>query len=89
VIFLSDRSSEQSEDSVPARLRHVALVAVDGVHHELEHRIDDLARLLGVEPFHHLDRALDVGEQGGDCFSFAVLRPARLHRRLFGEDTLG
>ena len=43
-----------SEDSVPARLRHIALVAVDGVHHELESRIDDRARLLGVEVFHQV-----------------------------------
>jgi hypothetical protein len=76
VIFLSDRSSEQSEDPVPARLRHVALVAVDGVHHELECRIDDRTRLLGVEPFHQLDRALDVGEEGRDRFPLAVLSPA-------------
>jgi hypothetical protein len=84
VIFLSDRSSEQSEDSVPARLRHVALVAVDGVHHQLKCRIDDGARLLGVEPFRHLDRALDVRKEGGDRFPLAVLCAARLHRRTLG-----
>jgi hypothetical protein len=89
VIFLSDRSSEESEDSVPARLRHVALVAVDGVHHELECRIDDRARLLRVEPFHHLDRALDVREERRNRFPLTVLSSARVHRRTLREDALG
>jgi hypothetical protein len=52
------------------------LVAVDGVHHELECRINDYARLLGVEPFHYLRRALDVGERSGDRFPLPVLSPA-------------
>jgi hypothetical protein len=89
VVFLSNRSPEQGEDSVAARLRHVALVAVDGIHHELECRVDDCACFLRVEPFHHLDRALDVGEECRDRFPLAVLSTARLHRRLLGEDAFG
>jgi hypothetical protein len=89
MVLMGDRSSEQSEDSVPARLRDVALVAVHGVHHELECRIDDRARLLGVEPFHHLDRALDIGEEGGDRFPLAVLSAARLQGSALRLNALG
>ena len=39
------------------------LVVVDRFHHVFEHRIEELARLLGVAVGQQLHRALEIGEQ--------------------------
>jgi hypothetical protein len=75
----SDRSPEQREDAVPARLRDIALVAVHGVHHELEGRIDDGARLLGIEPF---DRKIT---RGGLCTRRCACRRTSSGTRIGSE----
>src|SRR5439155_910380 len=64
-------------------LVHGAFVAVDGVHHPLEHGVEDLARLLGIAIGQKLHRALEVGEEHGDLLPFAFQRLAR------GEALLG
>jgi hypothetical protein len=63
MILMRHRRPEQRKDAVAGGLHDVAVVAVDGVHHQLESGIDDSARFLGVEVLHQLHRALDVGEQ--------------------------
>ena len=45
-----------------------------GRHHQLQHRVDDRARFLGIEIAHQLCRALDVGEQRGYGVALAVDR---------------
>jgi len=45
---------------------------VDRVDHEPQRRIDNGARLLGVEVCHQLGRTLDIGKQGGDCLALAL-----------------
>ena len=62
MILMRDRSAEQREDAIPGRLRHIALVAMHRVHHQLERGIDQAARLLRVEVLDQLHRTLDVGE---------------------------
>jgi hypothetical protein len=47
-------------------------------HHKLQHRIDDPARLLGIEVAHQLRRALDVGKQSGDRLTLTLQAPRRL-----------
>jgi len=56
----------------PVDLRDVAAVAMHRRHHKLQHRVDDLTRLLGIEIAHQLGRAFDVGEQRGDRLAFAL-----------------
>jgi hypothetical protein len=51
----------------------------------MQRRIDDRARLFGVEVFHQLHRALDVREQRGDRLALAVDR--RRSVRLLWRDT--
>jgi hypothetical protein len=63
---------EQREDAVARRLRNVTAVAMHRRHHNLQHRIDDRARLLGIEIAHQLRRTLDVGEQRRDRLALAV-----------------
>ena len=62
MILMRDRRAEQREDAIPRRLRHIALVAMHRVHHQLERGIDQAARLLRVEVLDQLHRALDVRE---------------------------
>src|SRR5208283_553099 len=50
----------------------VTVVAMDGVDHQLEGRVDDCARLFGIEAFHQIHRTLDVGEQGGHGLALAA-----------------
>ena len=64
-------SSEQSHDSVAHHLIDGALVAMDGLHHLLEYRIEDLPRLLGIAVGEQLHGALEVGEEDRDLLAFA------------------
>ena len=49
MVLVRDRRPEQREYAVSRGLRYVALVATNRIHHQLEGRIDDSARLFGVE----------------------------------------
>src|SRR5690348_1153781 len=75
MILMRDRGAEQREDTVAGRLRHIALVAMHRVHHQLERGIDQPARLLRVEVLDQLHRALYIAEQRGDGLALAVDRP--------------
>jgi len=83
---MGDRRAEQRKDSVASRLHDVTAVAPHRLDHQLQCRIDNRARFLGVEVLHQLGRALDVGEQrrhrlalaldilGGGCVGYLNLR---------------
>jgi hypothetical protein len=47
---------------------------VDGVHHVLEHGIEELAGILGVALGQQLHRALEIGEEDGDLLALAFER---------------
>ena len=83
VVLVGDRRAEQGHDAVAHDLVDGALVAVDGLHHPLEDRIEQLARLFGVTVGQQFHRALEVGEENGH------LLPLALERRLRREDLLG
>ena len=63
MVLMRHRRPEQREDAVAGGLRHVAVVAMDRVDHQPKRRIDDRARLLGVELRHQLGRPLDICKQ--------------------------
>jgi len=48
VVLVGKRRAEQRHDPVAHHLVDGALVAVHGFHHQLEHGVEYLARLLGV-----------------------------------------
>ena len=77
MVLVRDRRTEQREDAVAGRLHDVAVVAMHRLDHELQRRVDDRARLLGIEIRHQLGRALDVGEQRRDRLALAVDRFGR------------
>ena len=72
MVLVRDRRAEQREDAVAGGLHDVAVVAMDRVDHQPQRRIDNRARLLGVEVLHQLHRALDVGEQRRDRLALAL-----------------
>ena len=83
MILVGERRAEERHDAVAHHLVHGALVAVDGLHHPLEHGVEELARLLGIAVGEQLHRALEVGEEDGDLLALA------LEGGLGGEDLLG
>ena len=83
VVLVGERRAEQRHDAVAHHLVDGALVAVDGLHHPLEHRVEQLPGLLGVAVGDQLRRALEVGEQDGDLLALAFQSASR------GEDLLG
>jgi hypothetical protein len=70
VVLVGERGAEQGHDAVAHHLVHRPLVAVDGLHHQLEHGIEDLAGLLRVAVRQQLHRALEVCEEDRYLFAF-------------------
>ncbi|HWC04162.1 MAG TPA: hypothetical protein VHF87_15500 [Methylomirabilota bacterium] len=83
VVFVGDRCSKQRHDPVAHHLVHRAFVAVDRLHHPLEHGVEKLAGLLGVTVGEQLHRALEVREQHRDLLALPFQRAPR------GQDLLG
>ena len=63
VILVRERGAEQRHDPVAHHLVDGALEAVHGLHHVLEHRIEQLPGLLGIAVGKQLHRALQVREE--------------------------
>jgi hypothetical protein len=87
MVLARDRRTEQRKDAVTERLRHVALVAIHGVHHQLQRGVDDLACEVGVHAVEQRHRALDVGEQHGD--DLALVGVLGQMRGMAEAETLG
>src|SRR3989454_5115895 len=71
MVLMSDGRPEERHNPITHHLVDRALVAVDRLHHEFEHRVQDLARLLGVPVGEQLHGALYVGEEHGDLLALA------------------
>jgi hypothetical protein len=83
MVLVGQRGAEQRHDPVAHDLIDGPLVAVDGLHHELEDRIEELPCLLRVTVGQKLHRALEVGEEDGNLLTLAFKGSLR------GEDLLG
>jgi hypothetical protein len=70
MIFMGERRAEQGHDAVAHHLVDDPLVAVHRRHHALQHRVEELPRLLGVAVGQQLHRALQIGEE--DCHVLAL-----------------
>jgi hypothetical protein len=71
MVLMGQRRAEEGHDAVAHHLVDRALVAVNGLHHPFQHRIEKLARFLGVTIREQLHRALEVGEQHRDLLALA------------------
>ena len=89
VIFVGNRRAKQRKDAVPQGLRHIPIIAMDGVHHELQSGIDDGTGVFGIESFNQRGRAFEVSKDGGDGLTLAIGCTAGFHGRLLGPDVLG
>ena len=83
MVLVGHGRAEEGHDPVAHHLVDGALVAVDGLHHALDHGIEELPGLLGIAVGEQLHRALQVGEEDGDLLALA------LQGSLGGEDLLG
>jgi hypothetical protein len=83
VILVGQRRPEERHDAIAHDLIDRAFVAVDRLHHPLEHGIEELARLLRVAVGEQLHRALEVGEEDGDLLALAF------ESALGGQNLLG
>src|SRR5713226_2399482 len=88
MILMSDGSAKKGKDAIAGGLSDVAVIAVDGVHHELESRVDDGASFFRVEVLNQIHRAFNVGEEGSNSFALTVREGTRFHRRLLGQDAI-
>src|SRR5438045_6369710 len=86
---MGKRSSEQGKDAISQRLSDVAVVAMHGVHHELQGRIKNCAGFFRIESFDKCRRAFKVREKGGDSFPFTVGSTTGFQRCLFSANTFG
>jgi hypothetical protein len=83
MLVVRQRCTEQRHDPVSHDLVDGAFVAMDRVHHPLQHGIENLARLLGVTIGEQFHRALEVCEEDRDLLALAFERGLRR------EDLLG
>ena len=87
VILVGERGTEQRHDAVAHHLVDRALVAVHRLHHALEHRVEDLARLLRIAVGQQFHGALEIGEEHRDLLALAFERA--LEVRIFSARCFG
>ena len=83
VVLMRQRCPKQGHDAVAHHLVDGAFVLVHGRHHAVEHRIEQVPRLLGVALGQQLHGALEVGKEHRDLLALAFQGGAG------GEDLLG
>jgi len=77
VILVTHGGAEEGHDAVAHDLVDGALVAMHRFHHPLEHRIEKLARFLGIAVGQELHGALEIGEDHGDELALPLELGAR------------
>jgi hypothetical protein len=80
---MGERRAEERHDAVAHHLIDRALVVMDGIHHQREDGIENLARLLGIAVGQQFHGPLQVSEEHGDLLALPF------EGRLRGEDLLG
>src|SRR5262249_27931045 len=88
MIFMGDWSPKQGKDAIAQRLRNIPLIAMHGVHHHLQGRINDRSGFFGIKSFDERGGALEIRKQSRDRFALAIWSATRCQRRLFGPDAL-
>src|SRR5262245_62897989 len=89
VILMRNWRPEQGKDAIAQRLSYIALIAMHGVHHELQGGVNDGAGFFGIEAFNESGRAFEISKEGSDGLALAVWCTTGFHGRLLGQDALG
>jgi hypothetical protein len=74
MVLVGGRRAEECENSITGGLGDIAVVAMDGCHHQLQYRVDQRARLLRIKVACQLSRALNVREERGDGLALTICR---------------
>jgi hypothetical protein len=74
--------AEEGHDPVAHHLVHEAFEAMDGLHHMLEHRIEDHPSLFRIAIGEQLHRSFEIREQDGDQLALALERYRGRHDAL-------
>ena len=72
MIFMGNGRAEEGHNPIPHHLVDGALVAVHGLDHALQDRVQQLSGLLGIAVGQQLHRSLQVGKQYGDLLALAL-----------------
>jgi hypothetical protein len=92
VIFVGHWRAEKGHDSVAHHWVHRALVAVNGFHHPLQHRVQELPGLVRVPVGQQLHRVLEVREENRDVLALPLqggLRRQDLLGQVLGGGYIG
>jgi hypothetical protein len=84
MILMRQRRPEEGHEAVAHHLVHGALVAMDSIHHSLEHGVEDLPCLFGITIGEQLHGPLEIGEQNSDLLPF-TFKGAFRREDLFDE----
>jgi hypothetical protein len=71
MVLMRQGRTKQRHDAITHDLVHGAFVAMHGVHHALQHRIEELAGLLRVTVRQQLHRAFQIGKEHGHLLALA------------------
>ena len=71
---MGQRRAEQGKDAITQRLRHIAVVLMHRVHHQLQGRINNRSRFFGIESFNQRRRAFEIAN-----IAVIVLRSPLFH----------
>ena len=71
VILLGQRRAEEGHDPVAHHLIDGAIVAMDRIHHPLQHRVENPARVFGVTVGQQFHRSLQISEEDRHLLSLA------------------
>jgi hypothetical protein len=71
VILMRNRRSKQGHNAIAHDLVHGPLIAMHGRHHALQHRVEQLPRLLRVAVGQEFHGAFEIGKQHRNLLAFA------------------
>ena len=71
MVLVGNRGAKKRHDSVAHYLIDCTLVAVHGLYHVREHRVEELACLFRITVSEQLHRALEVGEEYRNLLALA------------------
>ena len=70
MILVRNWRPKQGHNAIAHDLVHRALIAMHGSHHALQHRVEELARLLRVAVSQEFHGAFEIGKEHRDLLAF-------------------
>src|SRR5262245_45107703 len=80
MVLMGHRRPKKGKDTVAGRLNDVTIIATHRIDHQLENRVDDGARFLGIQILLKACGVYDVDEERRDEFALALGHEIQLSR---------